>query len=122
MSSNLQSYSLDEVAKHRSRSDIWFVIHDKVYSVGKFLDGHPGGEEVLVDHAGSDATSAFEDIGHSDEAREMMEEYKVGHYKGNGKATTPTNEIKIQVHDSHSILPYLVPLMAVLAYFAYKWM
>jgi cytochrome b5 len=34
---------------------------------------HSGGEEVLLDIAGQDATEAFEDVGHSDEAREILE-------------------------------------------------
>ena len=28
----------DEVAKHKSRDDIWMVIENKVYNVTKFLD------------------------------------------------------------------------------------
>lgn len=31
-----------------------------------------GGEEVLLDVGGQDATEAFEDVGHSDEARETL--------------------------------------------------
>lgn len=54
------------------------VIHDKVYDVTKFVDEHPGGEEVLLDVGGQDATEAFEDVGHSDEAREMLEPLLVG--------------------------------------------
>lgn len=30
---------------------------------------HPGGEEVLIEQAGRDATEAFEDVGHSTDAR-----------------------------------------------------
>ena len=37
-----------------------------------------GGEEVLLDVAGQDATEAFEDVGHSDEAREILDGLKVG--------------------------------------------
>lgn len=39
---------------------------------------HPGGEEVLLEQAGSDATESFEDVGHSTDAREMLEQYYVG--------------------------------------------
>lgn len=37
-----------------------------------------GGEEVLLDVAGQDATEAFEDVGHSDEAREILAPLQVG--------------------------------------------
>lgn len=32
-------------------------------------DQHPGGEEVLIEQAGREATEAFEDVGHSSDAR-----------------------------------------------------
>merc|ERR1719326_2686210 len=75
-------FSLEEVSNHnKSRGEdrsIWMVIHDKVYDVTKFLDEHPGGEEILIENAGTDSTEAFEDVGHSSDAREMIEEYYVG--------------------------------------------
>ena len=40
-----------------------------------------GGEEVLLDVGGQDATEAFEDVGHSDEAREILEGLRVGNVK-----------------------------------------
>lgn len=39
---------------------------------------HPGGEEVLLEQAGNDGSEAFEDVGHSSDAREMMAKYKIG--------------------------------------------
>lgn len=39
---------------------------------------HSGGEEVMLDVAGQDATEAFEDVGHSDEARETLEQLYAG--------------------------------------------
>jgi len=39
---------------------------------------HPGGEEVLLEQAGKDATEEFEDVGHSSDAREVMQKYKIG--------------------------------------------
>lgn len=43
-----------------------------------FFSQHPGGEEVLLEQAGKDATEEFEDVGHSSDAREVMEKYKIG--------------------------------------------
>ena len=42
------------------------------------LTQHPGGEEILVEHGGQDATEPFEDVGHSTDARDMMKEYLIG--------------------------------------------
>ena len=42
---------------------------------------HSGGEEVLLDVGGQDATEAFEDVGHSDEARESLDAMLVGTLK-----------------------------------------
>ena len=39
---------------------------------------HPGGEEILIEHAGQDSTEPFEDVGHSTDARDMMKEYLIG--------------------------------------------
>ena len=66
----------EEVARHRdfdaTPPDVWVVLHGKVYSVGSFLAEHPGGPEVIEERAGADATSAFEDIGHSASARAQV--------------------------------------------------
>ncbi len=43
-----------------------------------FLFQHPGGEEILFENAGREATEAFEDVGHSTDAREMMKDYYIG--------------------------------------------
>lgn len=39
---------------------------------------HPGGEEVLLEQAGGDATESFEDVGHSTDAKEMLKQYFIG--------------------------------------------
>lgn len=70
-----------EVSKHSTKKDLYVVVHDKVYNASSFVDEHPGGEEVLLDVAGQDATEAFEDVGHSDEAREILDGLIVGKLK-----------------------------------------
>ena len=57
---------------------IWKLTVSVVYNVTNYLEDHPGGKEVLIEAAGTDATEAFEEIGHSDEAREQLEPYFVG--------------------------------------------
>eukprot|EP00009_Paramoeba_aestuarina_P001579 CAMPEP_0201516598 /NCGR_PEP_ID=MMETSP0161_2-20130828/7894_1 /ASSEMBLY_ACC=CAM_ASM_000251 /TAXON_ID=180227 /ORGANISM="Neoparamoeba aestuarina, Strain SoJaBio B1-5/56/2" /LENGTH=80 /DNA_ID=CAMNT_0047913793 /DNA_START=60 /DNA_END=302 /DNA_ORIENTATION=+ len=73
-----KEFALEEVAKHDDVKDCWLTIHGVVYDVTKFLDDHPGGDMVLLDVAGGDATVEFEDIGHSSDAKKMLDQYKVG--------------------------------------------
>ncbi|KAL1842657.1 hypothetical protein VTJ49DRAFT_4568 [Mycothermus thermophilus] len=88
----MASLTYQDVAEHNTKKDLYVVIHDKIYDITKFVDEHPGGEEVLLDVAGQDATEAFEDVGHSDEARETLEQLKIGTLKrnpGDPKPKTP---------------------------------
>jgi len=79
-----------EVAAHSSKKDLYLVIHDKVYDTSSFVDEHPGGEEVLLDVGGQDATEAFEDVGHSDEAREILDGLLIGTLKRQAGDPSPT--------------------------------
>lgn len=67
-----------EVAESTDKTANLIIIDNVVYNVAPFLNEHPGGEEVLLDQRGKNATEHFEDVGHSTEARELMKKYKVG--------------------------------------------
>uniref|UniRef100_A0A8C9I5R8 Cytochrome b5 n=1 Tax=Piliocolobus tephrosceles TaxID=591936 RepID=A0A8C9I5R8_9PRIM len=71
-------YTLEEIQKHNHSKSTWLILHHKVYDVTKFLEEHPGGEEVLREQAGGDATENFEDVGHSTDARELSKTYIIG--------------------------------------------
>ncbi|KAM0951359.1 putative cytochrome b5-like heme/steroid binding domain, cytochrome b5, heme-binding protein [Dioscorea sansibarensis] len=71
-------YSWKEVSKNNTRDDCWIVVDGKVYDVTKYLDDHPGGDDVLLSATGKDSTEEFEDAGHSKSARELMQEYFIG--------------------------------------------
>ncbi|KAH7863984.1 hypothetical protein Vadar_024311 [Vaccinium darrowii] len=71
-------FTLAEISEHNNAKDCWLLIDGKVYNVTKFLEDHPGGDEVLVSATGKDATDDFEDVGHSTSARAMMDEFYVG--------------------------------------------
>ena len=61
-----------------------------------------GGEEVLLDVGGQDATEAFEDVGHSDEAREILEGLLVGTLKRAVRLTPLHSIIRIGNHCNYS--------------------
>ncbi|EEQ37627.1 putative cytochrome b5 [Clavispora lusitaniae] len=78
----LKVYTIDEVKKHNTTDDLWIVYNGQVYDVTPYLDEHPGGEEVIVDCAGTDATEAFNDIGHSDDAHDILKGLLIGKLEG----------------------------------------
>lgn len=71
-------FTYQEVAEHNSPENTWIIIDDKVYDVSKFLDEHPGGDEIIFEQAGRDATENFVDIGHSDDALKILKSKCVG--------------------------------------------
>lgn len=73
-----QVLSADEVKKHNSNRSLWMVIRNNVYDVTPFLEEHPGGTDPLMEAAGQDATIAFDDVGHSADAINMLKKYKIG--------------------------------------------
>ncbi|KAK8769503.1 hypothetical protein V5799_014032 [Amblyomma americanum] len=88
----LPRYTLHDVCQHCHQHDCWIVIHNRVYDVTNFLDKrpsarsdttalsaqHPGGEEILWEHAGRDATLAFTGTGHTLEAVSLLQQYCIG--------------------------------------------
>merc|ERR1719382_1978890 len=51
--------TMEEVAKHTSKSDCWVVVAGQVLNVTNFLSEHPGGELAILTFAGKDATEEF---------------------------------------------------------------
>ena len=72
----------EEIADHSDESSVWMSLHGKVYDLTEFLPDHPGSSEILAEAAGRDATDDFEDIGHSDQARKLLERYQIGELEG----------------------------------------
>jgi len=52
-------YTLEDVAKHNTKEDIWVVVNGQVLDVTKFLPEHPGGEKAILLFAGKDASDEF---------------------------------------------------------------
>ncbi|TKR81332.1 hypothetical protein L596_015215 [Steinernema carpocapsae] len=90
----LKIISKDEVASHNNSDSCWIILDDKVYDVTKFLMEHPGGDEVIAELAGQDATDGFNDVGHSSDARDMAKEYLIGRLPEDETATVVQDPTK----------------------------
>ncbi|ODV79057.1 cytochrome b5 [Suhomyces tanzawaensis NRRL Y-17324] len=118
--SDLKVFTSDEVAKHNTVDDLWIVYNGKVYDITKYIDEHPGGEEVVVDVAGTDATEAFDDIGHSDEAHEVLSGLLIGKVEGGVIKETKSTSVTQEGGVSSSLLAIVVILLAFGAYFYFQ--
>merc|ERR1712216_1097498 len=109
-------YTYAEVAEHSTREDCWIVVDGKVLDVTKFLDEHPGGDEVMVGVAGQEASDEFEDVGHSTSAAKQIDESVIGEIHPDEKRPPKV----IRSSDGGSMASVLMALLVVAAaiYFA----
>ena len=49
----------DELQRHNTPSDCWLAIEGRVYNFTAFAEDHPGGAQLVTDHAGKVATAEF---------------------------------------------------------------
>eukprot|EP00928_Gymnodinium_smaydae_P026025 TRINITY_DN20549_c0_g1_i1.p1 TRINITY_DN20549_c0_g1~~TRINITY_DN20549_c0_g1_i1.p1 ORF type:complete len:580 (+),score=51.35 TRINITY_DN20549_c0_g1_i1:64-1803(+) len=72
----------ESLALHASATDCWISLRGRVYDITSFMHKHPGGVKALALRAGTDATQAFERIGHSPEADKILASLYVGELQG----------------------------------------
>ncbi|KAF9363129.1 hypothetical protein BGX34_004820 [Mortierella sp. NVP85] len=111
---SIKTFTLADLAEHKTKKSLYLAIEGKVYNCTDFIDEHPGGEEVLFDVAGVDATEAFEDVGHSEEARALLKGMLVGDLEGSAKPTkapvasaTPKAAVAKQSSDSGRLVSWV---------------
>ncbi|WWC87524.1 uncharacterized protein L201_002414 [Kwoniella dendrophila CBS 6074] len=115
------TYSLEQLKEHGTRESLWMLLHDKVYDVTAFIDEHPGGDEVMIEEAGRDATEAFEDVGHSDEARDMLPKMLLGDFYGEKKSKTKKSFSSNDGSTSSGGFPiWVVPVALIAAFLAWR--
>ena len=86
--------TIDELRKHDSEQDPWFVVNGEVYSGVSFLKEHPGGAQSITSAAGLDTSDEFMAI-HSETAKGMMPGYHIGTLDASAKIslTQPQSEV-----------------------------
>jgi cytochrome b involved in lipid metabolism len=58
-----EEITVDELKHHDNiGKGVWITIAGQVYDVSTFLDEHPGGSDILLEAAGTDATEDFFDL------------------------------------------------------------
>lgn len=97
----------------------YISIHENVFDVTAFLDEHPGGEEVLIEHkikSGKfkDATEAFEDVGHSMDARDLMKKYQIGVLENKKEKPTQAQQEKKDAKKSGGFPMWIFPTLVLI--------
>ncbi|KAK0583304.1 hypothetical protein LWI29_035553 [Acer saccharum] len=123
-------HDFQEVKKHNDRTDCWLIISGKVYDVTPFLEDHPGGDEVMLAATEKDATEDFEDVGHSNSAKEMMEKYYIGEVDNSTVPPVmkykPPPQIDLKTDNDNGfgtkILRFLIPLLILGIGFALRYL
>ncbi|KAK3987753.1 FAD binding domain-containing protein [Cladorrhinum sp. PSN332] len=77
-----KEFTLEEVAKHNKKEDLWVVVKGVVLDLTGWLDEHPGGPQAILNFMGRDATEEFEML-HDDEViPKYAPEQVIGRVKG----------------------------------------
>ncbi|KAM3423782.1 Nitrate reductase [Cercospora zeina] len=72
-----KTITIDELQKHNTEDEPWFVVNGDVFDGTAFLKEHPGGAQSIISAAGLDSTDEFMAI-HSETAKAMMPKYHIG--------------------------------------------
>ncbi len=85
-----------ELASANTAQKCWVLVNGKVYDVTKYLQDHPGGDQILLKHSGTkDATKGFEQAEHTKGALDKMETMMIGEYqKKEGLSTLTLSFLK----------------------------
>ncbi|KAI3761857.1 hypothetical protein L1987_52279 [Smallanthus sonchifolius] len=114
MNTTSLTFSMSDVKKHNSADSAWIVVHGHIYDCTAFLKYHPGGRDSILINAGTDCTEEFDAI-HSDKAKKLLEEYRVGElittgYTTDSAPSSPNNS----VHGGTGITPIYQVMQAIL--------
>jgi hypothetical protein len=79
LAAQLPNYTLADVAKHNTPADCWMILNNtEVYNVTAFLNLHPAGAGPMTPFCGANATTAFNNVGHSTRAVGLEATYLIG--------------------------------------------
>lgn len=74
-------FTLEEIAKHNRKGDLWIIVKDRVFDVSNYLDVHQGGDNAILKWGGADATDAVAGPQHPTTVPTLLERYCIGKVK-----------------------------------------
>ncbi|XP_072386574.1 uncharacterized protein [Diabrotica undecimpunctata] len=91
-------FTVEEIAKHNGKQDsrVWIIIKDNVYDVTDYMEGHPGGADLIMEWAGKNATKDFDNFGHSSDAKRDLKKLKIGEVAVEDRKKKATKEPKVE--------------------------
>lgn len=84
-----KEFSMEEIAKHNTKEDLWVVVKGVVLDLTNWLDEHPGGPQAIMNFMGRDASEEFEML-HDDE---VIPKYAPDQVIGRVQGVEPTLQI-----------------------------
>lgn len=81
LTKRIRIFTTEDVEEHANSGSCWVTRDGKVYDVTKFLPDHPGGDDLILKHAGKDVGEIMKDSSehdHSDSAYNMLDEFLIG--------------------------------------------
>lgn len=89
------TFTRKQVATHNNtETDCWIIIDNEVYNVTEWINIHPGGKDMFEFYRGKDASIAFHDMPHSEDAYNALQNYKIGSVAESDKTTIVKLRIK----------------------------
>ena len=77
-----KAYAISSLVLHNTpTTGYWIVVDGRVYDVTEFMYQHVGGERIIINYAGMDATGAYRGVLHhvNSEVDAMLGMYELGH-------------------------------------------
>ncbi|KAK4178930.1 cytochrome b5-like heme/steroid binding domain-containing protein [Triangularia setosa] len=71
-----------QLERHNTVEDLWVAVNGYVYNLTSFATDHPGGKDILIECAGTDATEPYDYAGHGNDATRTMQKFRVGELAG----------------------------------------
>jgi 4-hydroxysphinganine ceramide fatty acyl 2-hydroxylase len=92
----LPTIPLAEVQSRSSAKSCYVVLGTNVYDVTEFIEDHPGGADLILEHAGTDVGEIMKDTlshFHSESAYDILEDHLVGYLATESSINASTNGI-----------------------------